>query len=97
MVQRDFLTKYLDTKTGTTFIYTRLSTPSTIQSLKIYFIVNCNIFIKKSINCCLGSAHKGLEDVILDEVFDLKMDISKKEGEAITVTYKVIQHHININ
>ena len=55
------------------------------------------MFIKKSINCCLGSAHKGLEDVILDEVFDLKMDISKKEGEAITVTYKVIQHHININ
>ena len=52
------------------------------------------MFINKSINCCLGSAHKGLEDVILDEVFDLKMDISKKEGEAITVTYKVIQHHI---
>jgi len=58
MVQRDFLTKYLDTKTG--------------------------------------SAHKGLEDVILDEVFDLKMDISKKEGEAITVTYKTNISILNI-
>jgi cytochrome P450 family 2 subfamily D len=58
MVQRDFLTKYLDTITG--------------------------------------SAHKGLEDVVLDEVFDLKMDLSKKEGEAVTVSYKMNISILNI-
>ena len=36
-----------------------------------------------------------MEDVVLDEVFDLKMDLSKKEGEAITISYKVNEKLVN--
>ena len=38
---------------------------------------------------------KGLEDVVLDEVSDLKMDFSKRDGEAASVTYQVLRKRLS--
>jgi hypothetical protein len=39
-----------------------------------------------------GVNHKGLEDIILDEVAEVKLHIAKKEGEALELSYKVQIH-----
>jgi hypothetical protein len=35
-----------------------------------------------------GSNHKGLEDIIMDEVAEIKMHIAKKEGEDLALSYQ---------
>jgi hypothetical protein len=42
-----------------------------------------------------GVNHKGLEDIILDEVAEVKLHIAKKEGEALELSYKVQIHETN--
>ena len=42
-----------------------------------------------------GEGVKGLEDVVLDEVSDLKMDFSKRDGEAASVTYQVLRKRLS--
>jgi len=43
-----------------------------------------------------GKGYKGFEEVILDEVSDLKMEFSKKKNEPIAVSYKVNVGVMNI-
>jgi len=43
-----------------------------------------------------GSGSAGLEDVVLDEVLDLKLEFAKKDGEAASVTYKTNIGILNI-
>ena len=39
---------------------------------------------------------KGLEDVVLDEVLDLKMWLQKREGEALALSYKLNVGILNV-
>ena len=43
-----------------------------------------------------GAGSKALEDVVLDEVTDLKMGFAKKEGEALAISYKMNVGILNI-
>merc|ERR1712123_121631 len=43
-----------------------------------------------------GAGPKALEDVVLDEVTDLKMGFAKKEGEALAISYKMNVGILNI-
>jgi len=43
-----------------------------------------------------GAGSKGFEEVILDEVADLKMDLSKRKNESVAVSYKVNVAIMNI-
>jgi len=43
-----------------------------------------------------GTGSKALEDVVLDEVTDLKMGFAKKEGEALAISYKMNVGILNI-
>ena len=44
----------------------------------------------------IGAGSKALEDVVLDEVTDLKMGFAKKEGEALAISYKMNVGILNI-
>ena len=43
-----------------------------------------------------GEGVKGLEDVVLDEVVDLKMWLQKREGEALALSYKLNVGILNV-
>ena len=45
---------------------------------------------------CLGAGCKGLEDVVMDEVSDLKFWLGKKEGEAVAISYKLNVGILNV-
>jgi len=53
-------------------------------------------FLVGHIDNITGTGSKGLEDVVLDEVQDLKMDWTKKDGEAVAVSHKVNVGILNI-
>ena len=43
-----------------------------------------------------GPGSKALEDVVLDEVIDLKTGFAKKEGEALAVSYRMNVAILNV-
>jgi len=53
-------------------------------------------FLVDHVDTITGPGHKALEEVVLDEVDDLKIDWSKKEGEAVAVSHKVNVGILNI-
>ena len=57
---------------------------SIISQVLIIFIL---LLLKHSVSP--GDGVKALEDVVLDEVVDLKMWLQKREGEALALSYKV--------
>ena len=46
--------------------------------------------------CSLGPGVKSLEDVVMDEVQDLKLWFQKKEGEPVAVSYKLNVGILNV-
>jgi len=53
-------------------------------------------FLTDYLDNVTGDSHKGLEDVILDETKDLKMDYAKRDGEAQSTSQKVNVGILNI-
>merc|ERR1712198_71521 len=53
-------------------------------------------FLMKHLESLTGPGAKALEDVVLDEVTDLKMGFAKKEGEALAISYKMNVGILNI-
>jgi len=45
-------------------------------------------FLANYLDNITGEEHRNLEDVILDETTDLKMDFAKKDGEPLSISYK---------
>jgi len=53
-------------------------------------------FLMEHLEHLTGTGSKALEDVVLDEVTDLKMGFAKKEGEALAISYKMNVGILNI-
>jgi len=53
-------------------------------------------FLMEHLKHLTGTGSKALEDVVLDEVTDLKMGLAKKEGEALAISYKMNVGILNI-